>query len=86
MGTGSGVSGLNSRVFTNSYSSKVQAMAFPFRNKGDSFAGLSKPQYSNLIYYTLAASGSGAGGRGGRWALSQGVTTQFIPPKGPLFV
>jgi len=81
MGTGSGPGRFNSRVYTNSYSSKVQAMAFPFRNKGDSFGGLSKPQYSNLIYYTLASSGSGAGGRGGRWALNQGVTIPFIPPK-----
>ena len=82
MGTGSGVSGLNSRVFTNSYSSKVQAMAFPFRNKGDSFGGLSKPQYSNLIYYTLAASGANAGGR----AKTYNRDVSFIPPNGPLFV
>ena len=77
-----GFSRLNSRVFTNSYSSKVQAMAFPFRYKGGSFAGLSRPQYSNLIYYTLAASGANAGGR----AKTYSQNIAFIPPKGPLFV
>lgn len=82
MGTAFGRSGLNSRVYTNSYSSKVQAMAFPFRNQGDSFGGLSRPQYSNLIYYTLAASGANAGGRAGRFNRS----VSFIPPAGPMFV
>ena len=82
MGTGSGPRGLNSRVYTNSYASKVQAMAFPFRNKGESFGGLSRPQYSNLIYYTLAASGANAGGR----AKTYSQNISFIPPKGPLFV
>ena len=80
MGTGSGVAGLNSRVYTNSYSTQSMAMVFPFRN-GGSFAGLSKPQYSYVTYNTLAYHGAGAGGRAGRWAHAHGLAPiSFIPP------
>ncbi len=80
MGSGSGPGRLNSRIYTNSFSSKVNEMAFPFRNQGTSFAGLSKPQYSHLTYYELANNGAGFGSRGERWARAQGIQTSFIPP------
>jgi hypothetical protein len=79
MGNGSGPGRLNSRVFTNSYGALSREMAFPFKN-GGSFGGLTKPQYSNLIYYSLAYNGAGAGGRGGRWAIRQRQPISFIPP------
>lgn len=81
MGNGSGVRGLNSRVYTNSYAGKALAMAFPYRNKGDSFGGFSKPQYSHTTYYCLSYNGAGAGGREGRWLVNQGKQVSFIPPK-----
>ena len=81
MGNGSGVRGLNSRVFTNSYAGKVGEMAFPYRDKGDSFGGFSKPQYSHTTYHNLAYNGAGAGGREGRWLVSKGIPVSFIPPK-----
>jgi hypothetical protein len=81
MGNGSGTNGLNSRVYTNSYAGKAAAMAFPYRNKGDSFAGFSKPQYSYNTYHNLAFNGAGAGGREGRWLISKGIPVSFIPPK-----
>ena len=79
MGNGSGPGRLNSRVYTNSYASKSLEMAFPFKN-GDSFAGLSRPQYSYVTYNCLAYHGAGAGGRAGRWARANSVPIQFIPP------
>jgi len=81
MGNGSGVRGLNSRVYTNSYASLSLKMAFPYRNKGDSFGGFSKPQYSHTTYHNLAFNGAGAGGREGRWLINKGVQIPFIPPK-----
>jgi len=51
MGNGSGPGGLNSKVFTNSYSYQVSRMAIPF--KGTSFGGLSVPQYSYNTYSNL---------------------------------
>ena len=81
MGNGSGPSRLNSRVFSNSYSYQVQRMAFPFR--GNSFGGLSAPQYSYNTYSNLAYLGAGAGGRGGRWANAKNQIISFNPP-GPL--
>jgi hypothetical protein len=54
-------------------------MFVPYRN-GGSFYGLSKPQYSSFTYYSLAASGSGAGGRGGRWDVANNFKVSFIPP------
>lgn len=80
MGNGSGVRGINSRVYTNSYATKVLSMAFPYRNQGNSFGGFSKPQYSHTTYYNLAYNGAGAGSRGGRWAINQGIKIPFIPP------
>jgi hypothetical protein len=80
MGTGSGPGGLNSRVFTNSYSGASAAMVFPFKN-GGSFAGLSKPQYAYVTYNTLAFNGAGFGSRGGKWLHAHGIKTQFIPPQ-----
>jgi hypothetical protein len=81
MGNGSGPYGLNSRVFTNSYSMQVSRMAAPFR--GNSFGGLSAAQYSNLTYSNLAALGAGAGNRAGRWAVAKGQQVAFIPPQYP---
>jgi len=79
MGNGSGVRGLNSRVFTNSYAGKVASMTDGF--KGCSFGGFSKPQYSYNTYHNLAFNGAGAGGREGRWLVSKGIPVSFIPPK-----
>jgi len=79
MGNGSGPGRLNSRVYTNSYAAESRALAYPFRF-GGSFGGLSKPQYSNLIYYSLAYNGAGAGARGGRWAVRQRQPISFVPP------
>lgn len=81
MGNGSGVRGLNSRVYTNSYASLSLKMAFPYRDKGNSFCGFSKPQYSHTTYHNLAYNGAGAGGREGRWLINKGVQIPFIPPK-----
>jgi len=81
MGTGS-VSGLNSRIFTNSFAGKNNAAYAPFwvLERGNSFYGLSRPQYSHQTYYQLANNGAGAGNRGGRWANANGVQIAFIPP------
>jgi hypothetical protein len=70
----------NSRIATNSFSSQEAAMAYPYKN-GGSFGGLTKPQYSYLIYHQLANNGASAGSRGARWDRSFGsVQTAFIPP------
>ena len=76
---GSGPGNLNSRSQTNSFSYKMTEMFQPYRN-GGSFAGLSKPQYASFTYYSLAANGSGAGGRGGRWEIANNQKISFIPP------
>jgi hypothetical protein len=78
MGNGSGPGSFNSRVFSNSYSYQVQRMAFPFR--GNSFGGLSAPQYSYNTYSNLAYLGAGAGNRAGRWAVAHNQTIAFQPP------
>ena len=80
MGNGSGPFHINSRVYTNSFAGKSLAMAFPYRNKGTSFGGLTKEQYSYLIYNSLAYHGAGAGGRAGKWNNTNGVTIVFNPP------
>jgi hypothetical protein len=80
MGTGSGPGGINSRIYTISYAGKSNAASFPFRNKGTSFGGLTKPQYSYSIYYSLANNGAGAGNRAGRWAVAHGQQIAFNPP------
>lgn len=65
MGNGSGPSGLNSRIYTNSWSYQVQRQ-FADENassRGNSFYGLSIPQYQSTMYYTLSNNGPGAGSR-----------------------
>jgi hypothetical protein len=83
MGNGSGPGRLNSRVYTNSFAGKNNEAYKPFylRDLGNSFYGLSKPQYSHSTYYQLANNGAGAGARGDRWLRSQGYQSiPFIPP------
>jgi hypothetical protein len=83
MGTGSGPGRLNSRVYTNSFAMKNNAAYSPFNllHLGNSFYGLSKPQYSHSTYYQLANNGAGAGARGDRWLRSQGYQPiTFTPP------
>jgi hypothetical protein len=79
MGTGSGVSGLNSRIFTNSYAYKSYATTIPNRG-GDSFAGFSKPMYSRQTYMTLSNCGPAADARVQRFNNSRGKQASFIPP------
>jgi hypothetical protein len=70
----------NSRVYTNSLAMQNARAYFPFR-KGDSFYGLSKPQYSSQVYHQLANLGPGGGSRACRWERANGITNnQFIPP------
>ena len=78
MGTGSGVSGLNSRVFTNSYAYQVQRAYYPYSltNQGDSFAGLTRAQYASNTYYNLSYNGAGAGS-GGRIARFGNPTLDY---------
>jgi hypothetical protein len=74
---------LNSRIFTNSFAGKNNAAYAPFNllQQGDSFYGLSKPQYSYQTYYQLANNGAGAGARGDRWLRANGIQPRsFIPP------
>jgi len=83
MGNGSGPGRLNSRVYTNSFAGKNNEAYKPFylRDVGNSFYGLSKPQYSHATYYQLANNGAGAGARGDRWLRSHGYqSTVFTPP------
>lgn len=70
----------NSRIATNSFATQEAAMTFPYKN-GGSFGGLTKSQYSYLIYHQLADNGAGAGSRGARWERQYGaVPIPFIPP------
>jgi len=74
---------LNSRIFTNSFAGKNNAAYAPFyfQKQGNSFYGLSRPQYSYQTYYQLANNGAGAGARGDRWARANGYQgVSFIPP------
>lgn len=83
MGNGSGPGRINSRVYTNSFAGKNNEAYKPFylRDVGNSFYGLSKPQYSRSTYYQLANNGAGAGARGDRWLRSQGYQPiSFMPP------
>ena len=61
MGNGSGVYGLNSRIFTNSYSNLSRMQFESQRPLGNSFAGSSVPQYKSTIYRSLANNGAGSG-------------------------
>ena len=65
MGNGSGPGSLNSRIYTNSWSYQGQRQFFNqyARNQGNSFYGLSVPQYQSTMYYTLSNNGPGAGAR-----------------------
>ncbi len=83
MGNGSGPGRINSRVYTNSFAGKNNAAYAPFyfKDVGNSFYGLSKPQYSHSTYYQLANNGAGAGARGDRWTRAYGQQPiSFIPP------
>jgi len=78
-------SGINSRVFTNSFAYRNNSAYRPyyFANYGDSFYNLTKPQYSYQIYNQLANSGAGAAtsGRSDRWARSTNQQpVVFNPP------
>ena len=74
---------LNSRVFTNSFAGQNSSGYYPFyiQQRGDSFYGLSKPQYSHQTYYQLAYNGAGIGGRSVRWSRDNNVPSpSFMPP------
>lgn len=78
-----GFSRLNSRIFTNSFAYKNNAMYLPFylEQKGNSFYNLSRPQYSYQTYYQLANNGAAAGARGDRWLRANGYQSiSFVPP------
>lgn len=74
---------INSRIYTNSFTGKNNETYAPFHSleAGNSFYGLSRPQYSRQTYYQLADNGAGAGSRGDRWLRSQNQPpVSFIPP------
>ena len=89
MGNGSGPGRLNSKIYTNSWGYQAQRLFANeyFKNQGNSFYGLSIPQYQSTIYYTLSNNGPGAGARIGRAGI-QGQTnfnnTQFKLYQAPL--
>ena len=72
-------SGLNSRIFTNSFAGKEREMAFPFRPK-NYFGFQNKTQYSYNVYHQLANNGTGFGSRGARWARVNSLPISFKPP------
>ena len=77
MGNGSGPGRFSSRIYTNSWSYQAQRQ-FANQNllqRGDSFYGLSKPQYQSTIYYTLSDNGPGAGARTRRWGTQSNFNT-----------
>jgi len=79
---------LGSNSQTNSFSYRNIQAYYPFYklDAGNSFYGLSKPQYSSSTYNSLAAQGGcpGSHGRIGRWYRSRGIhTLPFIPPSPP---
>jgi hypothetical protein len=69
MGNGSGPSGLNSRIYTNSWAYQAQRQFYKqYRTEeGNSFYGLSRPQYASTIYFNLSNNGPGAGARTRRY-------------------
>jgi hypothetical protein len=80
MGTGSGVYGLNSKIYTNSYAWKSYSTTIPNRG-GGSFAGFSRPMYSYQTYHTLANNGPAIGSRALRVDRALGrPSIGFIPP------
>jgi hypothetical protein len=80
MGNGSGVGGLNSRIYTNSYAYQSQRTSYP-KPIGYSFAGFSKPMYSYQTYHTLANNGPAIASRALRVDRAQGrPPIGFIPP------
>jgi hypothetical protein len=79
MGTGSGPGRFNSRIFTNSFAGKENAMAYPF--KPNNYFGLNnKISYAYNTYHQLANNGAGFGSRGARWARVNKVPIVFNPP------
>lgn len=79
---------LKSRSQTNSFAYKnIQAYTpFYLVEKGNSFYGLSIPQYSHTIYHSLAEMGGspGSNGRIGRDQRTNNLpSTPFIPPNIP---
>jgi hypothetical protein len=83
--SGSGPGSLGSNSQTNSFSYRNSQAYFPFylQQKGNSFYGLSKPQYSSTTYNALACQGgsNGSNSRVGRWHRSTNTPIPpFIPP------
>jgi|1048.fasta_scaffold60274_3 hypothetical protein len=82
MGNGSGPGRFASGIYTNSwgYQAQRQFANENLKNQGNSFYGLSVPQYQSTMYYMLSNNGPGAGARIGRAGI-QGQTnfntTQF---------
>ena len=74
MGNGSGTNGLNSRIYTNSWSYQAQREFYSL-NQGPAFGGLSIPQYNSTIYYTLSNNGPGAGARSRRFGGQSNMNT-----------
>ncbi len=54
-------SGLNSRIYTNSYAGKSVDQFRVQKPQGNYFGGTSVPQYKSTIYYSLANNGTGTG-------------------------
>jgi len=65
MGNGSGPGKFASRIYTNSWGYQAQRQFYPqyAKEQGNSFYGLSVPQYQSTIYYTLSNNGPGVGAR-----------------------
>jgi hypothetical protein len=83
MGNGSGAGRLSSRIFTNSFPGKNYQVYRPYdiRQIGNSFYGLSKPQYASQTYHQLASLGTGMGDRSSRWdRATNAQPIQFVHP------
>jgi hypothetical protein len=83
--SGSGPGGLGSRFQTNSFAYRNTQAYSPFYlvEKGDSFYGLSIPQYSHATYHSLAYHGGsiGSNSRIGRHQRTNNIPpTPFVPP------
>jgi hypothetical protein len=86
--SGSGPSGLNSRIYTNSFAYRNNQAYAPFYEMqlGKSFYNLSVPQYSSTTYNSLAYQGGGPGSnsRIGRFLRINNIDpTPFVPPITP---